>query len=68
MKEIALSRKELVDVFKYHKCPSCGSYDIIFYNPNLIDNLGIETEFECQECTMYMTITSKLKIISTNRL
>jgi DNA-directed RNA polymerase subunit M/transcription elongation factor TFIIS len=68
MKEITLSKREIYDLLKKHKCPSCGSYDVIFYNPNLMDDDEIQTEFECQNCPCYTVIVSKSEKFFDNRL
>ena len=68
MKEITLSRKEKDDLLRKHKCPSCGGYDVIFYNPNLMDDDKIQIEFECQNCPCYTIIISKLEKFFDNRL
>ena len=67
MKEIALSKKEMSDLLEKHTCPKCGSYDIIFYNPNLVDGDKIQTEFECMSCPLYMIIITKLEKLFDNR-
>ena len=68
MKEIALSNQAISDLLKEHKCPKCGSWDILFYNPNLTDNHQIQIEVECENCTLYVIILAKLKQFYDNRM
>ena len=68
MNEIALSKREQSDLLQKHKCPKCGNYDVIFYNPNLTDNDMIQIEFECQNCPLYTIIIAKLEKFFDNRI
>ena len=53
--EIKLTAMQLSDILNAHKCPECGSYDVIFYNPNMLDDgKTIQTEFECDRCSTYL--------------
>jgi len=67
MKEISLSDMEKGDLLQRHKCPGCGSYDIIFYNPNLMDQNRIQIEVECQNCPCYTIVIAKLEIFHSNK-
>ncbi len=74
MNDIILTNQEKSDLLHKHKCPSCGSYDVIFYNPNLADkevsilgNDTIQIEFECQSCPLYTIIIAKLYKFFDNR-
>lgn len=67
MEEIALSKREQSDLLEKHQCPKCGNYDVIFYNPNLMDGDKIQIEFECQSCPLYVIIISKLEKFFDNR-
>jgi len=56
-KEIKLTKQQMVDLLYNHKCPKCGGYDIIFYNPNMLDDdETVQTEFECNECSLYLIL------------
>lgn len=65
MNKIALSNDETNVLLHEHRCPKCNSFDTIFYNPNLLDNRQVQTEFECNDCSLYLILTLKLDSIST---
>ncbi len=70
MKKANLTDKQKIDLLAEHKCPYCGGYDLIYYNPNIIDgehNGYIQIEVECNNCSMYVIIVSELKSIFSNR-
>jgi len=64
MNKVSYSENEKSELLKEHRCPNCKSWDVIFYNPNLLEDNKIQTEFECQECSLYLIITSNLDSIS----
>ena len=68
MKEIALSKREKIALLQEHKCPYCGGYDLIYYNPNMTNDDKIQIEVECHNCPMYVIIVSELKKFHSNRV
>lgn len=67
MKEAKLTDKQKTALLQEHKCPYCGGYDIIYYNPNMTDGNKIQIEVECNNCSMYAIIISELMKLYSNR-
>ena len=42
-----------IELFRDHRCPKCGHYDVEFYYPMLKNGI-LEQDIECQDCGFYI--------------